>query len=263
MKTSPEPGATTLNRRYISNLITRVYSMQKTRHLVALTTISAGIANASAITTYDHSSTFLADVGSVTKEDFTDTYHFPIDTGVLNEFTNLPGIGIVPGLIKPGVTYSSPVVNDSTFNIDSGAGYAGGFLESLSFINPIEDLTITFDSPTFAFGFDSNELMGTDFDILINFTSGPAYAGSFAVAPSRDMQFFGFRSSQANIASVVISGNGSPVFGFALDNFCFTTDNTAAVPEAGTSAVLLSLGMLGLGMLPRSLSPARQVIARR
>ncbi|MBI4460549.1 MAG: hypothetical protein HY648_10895, partial [Acidobacteria bacterium] len=177
-------------------------------------TLSAGT-----ITTYSVRVNFLAAVGSTTVEDFTNTSHFPITTGVLNSSTNLPAIGIAPGDIEPGVTYSAPVPDpiQNYFNIDAGGGFPTPFLDSLF---PPRPLTVTFDGPVAAFGFDTNSLMSPSFGITINFVSGPAYTQTFTVSGSFPV-FFGFQSSSADIVSAVINSQ-STSFGFALDNFTFT-----------------------------------------
>jgi hypothetical protein len=191
---------------------------------ILLALVAGTAARAQVITPYTSLSAFTAALGSapMTVEDFTSTSHFPISTGILNSATNLPGIGITPGLIQPGVTYSVPVGSGSFFNIDGGAGFEGGFLDTITGATP---LTITFDTSVGAFGFDTNTWMGSDFGITINFTSGPAYVNTFAIG-SADPVFFGFVSSESNIVSALFYNTTAGNFG--LDNFRFT-----AVPEPG------------------------------
>ena len=170
-------------------------------------------------------------VGNVgfTVEDFTNTSHFPISTGILNENTNLPAIGILPGDIQPGVTYSTPIGTGFFFNIDSAGGFTGGFLDSLT---PAFSLAVDFDQSVSAFGFDTNELMGNNFDLEITFDSRNTFSQNFSVTQSTlPLQFFGFQSDLVDIQSATIHGNGSSGFGFALDDFRFTT---AAIPEPST-----------------------------
>lgn len=203
-------------------------------------------ASAGTITTYTDRPTFNAAMGvPLTLEDFTPTDHFPISTGVLNSLTNLPGIGLFPGDIQPGVTYSTPIGSSFFFNIDGGGGYVGGFLDGFYGGDPNRVLTITFDNPASGFGFDTNLIMGTDFDITINFTSGPAYTANVALSGSINLEFFGFQSSLGDITSVIIDGNGSGTFAFALDNFAFDVGTAAAVPEP-TSLTLAGLGLLSV-----------------
>ncbi len=122
-------------------------------------------AQADTITEYFDQDSFDAAVaGPLTVEDFTPTSHFPISTGVLNTLTDLPAIGIYPGDILPGVTYSTNVdskgASFNEFNIDGGgSGFSGGFLDSLNLLSN-RSLTASFDSPVEAFGFDTNGAVG-------------------------------------------------------------------------------------------------------
>ena len=206
--------------------------------------LSAG-ARAGSITQFTDRPTFDAAVGPTVVEDFTNTSHFPISTGILNSSTNLPSIGITPGVILPGVTYSAPVTgNGIEFNIDAGGGFVGGFLDSLVNRPP---LTATFDSRMSAFGFDTNGLIGgTTQSLVINFSSGPSATLALTLPSDDSLHFFGFQSSAQDIVSINLSGD-SPTFGFALDNF--TYGNVSATPEPATITLLgLSLvGMCGFG----------------
>jgi hypothetical protein len=203
--------------------------------------IAAGAATADTITTFTDRASFETAANTpLTLENFTDGPHFPISTGVLNSETNLPDIGIFPGDIQPGVTYSTPVGTGFFFNIDAGGGYSGGFLDG--FEPSDREVTVTFhqtdpNSPrnVYAFGFDIGSLGATDFDVLIRFSNGTQqlfnnpYPGS--------VSFFGFQSDAKDISSVVIGNNGG-FFGFDFDNFTYD------VVPAPSAAALLGLGGL-------------------
>jgi hypothetical protein len=197
------------------------------------------------IGTYSSLSAFNAALGAapMTVEDFTATSHFPITTGILNSLTNLPGIGIVPGTIQPGVTYSTAIGSGNFFNIDSGGNFSGGFLDTVTGVGP---LTITFAAPVGAFGFDTDTIMGTSLPITINFTTGSPYTNAFVIS-SGTPAFYGFQSNAANITSVVVGvpGGGAGGFTFAIDNFRFTS-----VPEPGT-IWLMGSGLAILAVLRR------------
>ena len=198
---------------------------------------TSGAAHAGVITTYFDRPTFTGAVGgSLTIEDFSPTHHFPISTGVLNSSTNLPSIGITPGLIQPGVTYSTPIGSGLFFNIDAGGGYSGGFLDG--FDPSDRDVTITFDSPVSAFGFDKNNLSPGGFTVTIQFSSGPSQV--FANATPNSLSFFGWQSDASDITSVIV-GNDNSFFGFDFDNFTFGGQSASTVPEP-TSLALFGIG---------------------
>jgi len=178
--------------------------------------------NCIGLNTFDDRTAFDNAVGGTTLEDFTPTSHLPISTGILNSATNLVvaiGPPILPGDIQPGVTYSMPIGTGSFFNIDFGGFFfTGGFLDGIK--NPeFDPVTITFDNPVAAFGFDTEPLMGRSFDITIQFTSGPDFVGNFPVP--QGLSFFGFQSEQIDIETVIIQGDGFSSFDYAFDNFAF------------------------------------------
>ena len=201
------------------------------------------------ITTYTDLPTFTTAIGAVpvTVETFTASFHFPISTGVLNSATNLPAIGIVPGTIQPGVTYSTAIGTGNFFNIDGAGGFASPYLDTVTSVGP---LTITFNGTASAFGFDTNTLMGSAFDIVINFTNATAYTNTIPLTSSSPT-FYGFQSTSSNISSIVLVNNGvARSISFAIDNFRFTNSNVSAIPEPGT-VTLLGGGFIGLLLLHR------------
>ena len=201
----------------------------------------AGVSGATAgtITTFSNLAAFNTAVGGgLVVEDFTTTSQIPIVGGVLNTSTN--------AAILPGVSYSTPVGTSFFFNIDTGGGYVGGFLDGL-FNNA--NLTVTFDGNQSAFGFDMNRLAGTSFDITVNFVSGPAFFQNIAI-PSTSLNFFGFQSNTTDIQSLVINGIGNATVDFALDNFRYDSTAVASVPEPATLAIF-GIGLAGLGFMRR------------
>jgi len=201
------------------------------------------------LNTFDDRTAFDAAVGSTTLEDFTNTFHFPISTGILNSATNLPAINLFPGDIQPGVTYSMPIGTGNFFNIDLGGAFVGGFLDGI-LAPEFEPVTITFDNPVAAFGFDTNQLMGLSFDITIQFTSGPDFVGNFPVTQSPSLEFFGFQSEQSDIETVIIQSDGTTAFDFAFDNFAF--GGQGCLVPVGGEILSLNTGALLLGGLATS-----------
>jgi hypothetical protein len=210
----------------------------------------ATAARASTITQYFDSSSFDAAVaGTLMVEDFTAESHFPIPTGVLNSSTYLPAIGLNPGDILPGVTYSTSVDDNSAtsneFNIDGGGGrFVGGFLDSLN-LGSNRPLGVTFDSPVRAFGFDTNGSTGGTSQLV---TIGE-FVLTLSLPDSSTPMFFGFVSSGPDIGNVSVSSGGTSsgdTYGFAVDNFTFSQEAAPpTVPEANTCVLLLT-GMLML-----------------
>lgn len=178
-------------------------------------------------------------------EDFGSTARFPITTGVLNSQTSfVPAYGppILPGDIAAGVTYSTPVGDDLFFNIDGGGGFVGGFLDGFYGSNAARRLTVTFDGPASAFGFDTNTL-APNLEVVVTFSDNSTQSYSTVVACC-DLSFYGFRSDNgADIVSATIGGPDNGTFAFAIDNFTFTA---TPVPEPSSAALLL-LGLAAVG----------------
>jgi hypothetical protein len=226
--------------------------------LVAIVAL-APAASADVITTYTDRPTFEAAAGvPLTVEDFTDTAHFPLTSGVLNSLTT--DAGLQPGDIEEGVTYSTPVGQGNFFNIDAGGGYVGGFLDGF---NPSDrDVTIVFHEAdpgtprtVKAFGFDLGGLDATDIDVRIQFDGGPDQVFNVAYVP---FGFWGFVSDAQDIKGVVISNNNS-FFGFDFDNFTYDAVGVAlAISGTCPGTVRLRVsdatpnGKVALGRSPKT-----------
>ncbi len=192
------------------------------------------------ITTYSDSSSFTTAMGvPLYVEDFGNSIAYPITTGTLNSQTNFTpqnGIHITPGMILPGVTYSTPIGTGNFFNIDEGLYFTGAFLDNSSPSasgNSHSALTTTFDNAVKGFAFDTSPLMGSSLTISIHFTSGADYTNTFTIAPSPltnpVLTYLGFISSSTDILSATLYGNDSSR-AFAIDNFTYAK-SAAAVPE--------------------------------
>lgn len=182
-------------------------------------------------------------------------YASPIATGTLDTNSNFvpaSGVPIVPGMIKAGVTYSTPVGADYFFNIDNGGGFAGGFLDNGG---ASAALTLTFDAPLAAFGFDTNKLGGTSLTVVLSFLGGGTDTETLAIPDTYAMTGFGFTSGAPNIVGATIQSNGTASNGtdsFAVDNVTFgaSISTSAAVMEPGSLGVL-SMGLVSLGLIRR------------
>lgn len=218
---------------------------------LGLLAASSGVAEAGSITTFTSRAAFDASIGPSTTDTFGDMLAFPISTGVLDANTNLTaseGGAILPGRVQPGVTYSTPVGSGNFFNLDANGGFDGAFLDGGLGAMGRNPLTVSFAGPVLGFGFDTNRLMGTTFQVTIHFQSGSSFTGVNSIPESSSTVFFGFQSSAADIAAVRIVGRGGS-FDFAVDNF--SVAGGAAVPEPSTTCLtalaLLALAMRGSG----------------
>lgn len=221
-------------------------------------TLIGRTAVASTVTQYTDYSSFASAMGvALSVEDFANSIHYPILSGTLNSATNTTvanGTAITPGMILPGVTYSTPIGTGNFFNIDEGLYFTGGFLDRTSGgsnDNSNVALTTTFDQNVNGFGFLSSPLMGTALTVTIHFASGPdANFSNISIPASGTTSFFGFVSNAADITSATIYGNDS-TRPFTIDNFTYPTvaAPTVAAPAPSTiDDVALAL-LIGAGCL--------------
>lgn len=203
------------------------------------------------ITTWSDRTAFVNAVGSVTTENFLDNAAFPLGS-TLNS-TSSYNVGswnqVLPGDIKPGVTYS---VSNGPLLIDGGGGFEGGFLDGIGSYGTVGPLTATFDGAVQGFGFLTNYLMGSSFDVVIAFRNG-ATSNQLGINNENGLQFFGFTSENQDIASVTINGNRSQGFNFALDDFTFSANAmpSTSVPEPSTFALMAAGGLVMAGVARR------------
>jgi PEP-CTERM motif-containing protein len=162
----------------------------------------------------------------------------------LNAATRTPCLGDTR--VLPGLSYTAEVRATDGFpglNIDGEGGFEGGFLDTFSVRGEASPLTIIFDTPVSAAGFDTNFLMGTEFGLELFGADGSSLGlWHLPVARTAAMQFFGFQTLGGSVSRLTINGTHRN-FGFAIDNFTFGgADAPAPVPEPGT-LTLLAIGL--------------------
>lgn len=201
---------------------------------------AAGLAGSSAnaqvsVQTTDRAA-FTTLIGPASVETFGTANYFNISTFSLSA---AGGGGVPAGLIQPGATYSTTAVDTGPydFNIDSGGGFTGGFLDRLitNGTSPSAvPLTITFDNPVRGFGFDTNDNMYPAFNVVISYAGGTTQTLSSTVALGSTPSFYGYYSAASDILSASIYVNQANSIPFAVDNFTFP-----AVPEPSSLALLI------------------------
>lgn len=223
--------------------------MRKSTGIATLAVMGAMLAGSGAlagtVTQYTDATSFGTAMGvPLSVEDFGNSTHYPITSGTLSSTTNTTvanGTPITPGMILPGVTYSTPIGVGNFFNIDLGLYFDHGFLDRSDAGGRSDTaLTTTFDQNVKGFGFVTSPLMGTAFSITIHFASGPDDSLSNIGVPTGGTSFFGFISDAADITSATIYGN-SQSRAFAIDDF--TYPSLSAVPEP-SSIIGVGLAML-------------------
>ncbi|QJR36352.1 PEP-CTERM sorting domain-containing protein [Gemmatimonas groenlandica] len=203
------------------------------------------------VTTWSDRTAFVNAVGAVTTENFLDNAAFPLgstlnSTSSYNEGT---WAQVLPGNIKAGVTYS---VSSGPLLIDGGGGFEGGFLDGIfNNYGTVGPLTATFNGAVKGFGFLTNNLMGSRFDVIIAFRNGST-SNQLGINNENGLQFFGFSSANQDIASVTIGGNDQ-TFNFVVDDFTFSANAmpSTSVPEPSTFALMAAGGLVMAGVARR------------
>ncbi len=222
------------------------------KRLIGVALLASSAQASAAVVLYGHAATFRARAQPTIIETFTSGAHFPILSGVLDNMTT--EAGLVPGDIQAGVRYSTLRHNASEyfFNIDSGGGFSGGFLDSLydPSGDPRRALDIAFDTPQYSFGFDTNALMGA-FTVSIFDANGMFDTYQFGALPTQTMRFFGFGVDTPIIHRVRIQGS-HPGVNFAIDNINFGAQSAALIPEPAQWVMLVAgFGMGGVALRSR------------
>lgn len=203
------------------------------------------------ITTWSDRTAFVNAVGSVTTENFLASSAFPLGSTLNSTSSYNVGTGnqVLPGDIQAGVTYS---VSSGPLLIDAGGGFDGGFLDGIfNNYGTVGPLTATFDGAVQGFGFLTNSLMGSSFDVIIAFRNG-ATSNQLGINNENGLEFFGFSSANQDIASVTIGGNDQ-TFNFAIDDFTFSANAmpSTSVPEPSTFALMAAGGLVMAGVARR------------
>jgi len=223
------------------------------RRAVTISTLVLGLLEISSLSSFGEpiklfrdAAQFSSSAGSISRETFGPGSCLGLRTTVLSASTGIP---CSPDYrVQPGVTFEAEFYSNVFFPgliIDGGGGFSGGFIDAIRPPNvPTSPLTVTFDRPVAAFGFDTNLLMGSSFTVTID----DAFTRTIAVQSTGAMQFFGFQSASTNIRRVSIAGSGASFgsspnfFAFVIDDFSFGGSGfeTAATPEPATLVLTLT-----------------------
>lgn len=170
------------------------------------------------------------------------------------DFEGLPTVSpAVMMTLAPGVTYTptnpdsfsgifSSNTNNLGFNTTSGGSQ---HLRFSSADNTNNAAVFSFAAPINSFGacFTGIDSVATS----ITFNDGSSHSFNLPSTSNGGVQFFGFTDINSAISSITLTGNSSDVFG--VDDVRFTTP--AAVPEPGSIALLVGMGVTGAGFVSR------------
>jgi len=213
---------------------------------IALVSAIVCVPSFASVITFTDRTAFDSAVGATTVETFGATYYLGLSGPISSTLSTSAILGgtLAAGTLQPGATYSTTSYSGGSwpFNIDDGGTFASTFLDSYTNGSDLRPLTVTFDTPVFAIGFDTTYLEMPNFDVTIYLEGGGSETVPGAVTDDNGVHFYGYQSTGAGITSVTISGSGSST-GFAVDNF--TYGGTAPTPEPA-ACVLSGLGLLGL-----------------
>jgi len=211
--------------------------------VLTLTLLSGGAAQAGPITVYGSRAAFLAATTGVTTMDFE----------AQNPNGDLSYQSFGTTMVIGDVTFTEPAGRMFVFGKSyyPTTGVTSDYLSAPNGFSP-DGVTVTFASPVYAVGMDLGiqnnwSGYGAGFD-SVNFTLSTSDTAGVA-APllyqtGNPFMFYGF-SSTVPFTSVLII---SPSEGTAFDNFSYTTApvGQSTVPDAGSSLLLLGLGLAGL-----------------
>ena len=211
--------------------------------VLTLTLLSAAAVQAGSITVYGTRAAFLAATTGVTTMDF-EAQNPNGDTSYGGPWTSL-AIG--------DVTFTQPDGRMFVFGRSyyTTTGVTSDYLNAPNAYSP-NGVIVTFASPVYAVGMDLAILYnwsgyGVGFD-FVNFvlSTGDTIGVTAPVLSEtgNPFMFYGFSSTDA-ITSILIV---SPSEGTAFDNFSYTSTpvGQSTVPDAGSSLLLLGMGLAGL-----------------
>ena len=192
----------------------------------------ASISNAT-VTTYTNRAAFLAAITGATNIDFNG-----LSGGLQTQYSSLNLSGVT--FTTNGSMYVVNPAYYSGYNID-GTDVLGSFYAGLN------DITATLPGGVSAVGTDFGGLFGSEeFGFLLS--TGDFYSTTVPAATSGP-SFVGFITDTGTFSSVdMFNRDGS--YGI-YDNFVYGVGSSSTVPEPGSLAMIIGVGVSGAGLLLR------------